>query len=421
MTSIRCFAPKFSLILFCLAVFSASIGFSQTSSDHWPQWRGPDRTGVAKLSPIVDRWPEGGPNQLWVSREGGLGYSGFSFAHGGLFTMGQENDRQFVLRLDAATGRKVWQTEIGSGYENNWGGGPRSTPTIDGGVLYALDANGILVCLNVSDGKQIWKVDLKEFGGTIPKWGYSESVLVDGDQVVCTPGGPRGAVLALNKNDGRMLWQLDENKEEAHYSSIVKANIQGVDQYVQLMEKAVLGISPDGKLLWSTDWPGTIAVIPTPIVHENRVYVTSGYGIGSKQIEISSGNEVEFKWYNKVMKNHHGGAIFLDSYVYGYSDSVGWICQDWESGEIEWRERSALGKGAIGYADGKFICLSEDSGEVVMISASSQNWNELGRFTLNPQTERRKPAGKIWVHPVVFDGKLYLRDQELIYCYDVAK
>ncbi len=407
------------IIGFAITAISSIGAVQGQGDDNWPQWRGPHRNGIAETKPTLDRWPAQGPKQLWVSSEGGLGYSGFAVVEGRLFTMGQENNRQFVVCLDAETGSQIWLTETGRGYENDFGGGPRSTPTIDDEFLFALDANGVLVCLRTDSGREVWKTDLKQYGGEIPSWGYSESVLIDGDQLICTPGGMQGAIMAFDKHSGEKKWQMSGNTEVAHYSSISKADIQGSPQYIQLMNKSILGVAPNGELLWSSDWPGAYAVIPSPIIHENKVYVTSGYGIGSKQIEIQPENEVEFKWFNKVMKNHHGGAILLDGHVYGYSDSVGWICQDWQSGEIVWRNRNDLGKGAIGYGDGKFICVAEDSGEIVMIKADSSGWDELGRFTLEPQTERRKPSGKIWVHPVVVNGRLYLRDQELIHCYDI--
>lgn len=412
-----------SKIVLTLACFVAA-PILLPAQENWPQWRGPNRTDISDASGTLDQWPSDGPKQLWVSDKAGLGYSGFAIVDDILYTMGEEDGSQFVIAIDTKSSSVKWSHKTGPGYVNGWGDGPRSTPTYDDGNIYALDANGILVCLEAANGSEKWRQDLRDFGGTIPQWGYSESVLVDGDKVVCTPGGKQGAVIAFDKSSGKKLWQMKGNTEVAHYSSIVKAEVNGEPQYIQLMAKKLLGISPDGKLLWQSDWPGRIAVIPTPIVKDNFVYITSGYGVGSKKIKVSEGNKVENVWTNRVMKNHHGGAILLDGHVYGYSDSVGWVCQDFETGEITWRhdksERSGgLGKGAIGYADGKFICVSEQTGAVVMIDATSDGWNEKGRFTLKPQTSRRKPRGMIWVHPVVVNGKLFLRDQEYIYCYDV--
>ncbi|MEM1305741.1 MAG: PQQ-binding-like beta-propeller repeat protein, partial [Planctomycetota bacterium] len=207
----------------------------------------------------------------------------------------------------------------------------------------------------------------------------------------------------------------------AHYSSVMAATINGQPQYVQLLEQRLIALAPStGQLLWETEWPGRIAVIPTPVIRDNHVYITTGYGVGSKRVTISPDNEVTVDYENKVMKNHHGGVVLLGDHLFGYSDKAGWVCQDFETGESVWRERRDLGKGAISYADGRFYCLDERSGEMVLIAASTDGWQEHGRFTLDPQTELRKPKGKIWMHPVIVNGKLYLRDQELLFCFDVS-
>ena len=177
----------------------------------------------------------------------------------------------------------------------------------------------------------------------------------------------------------------------------------------------------DGRLLWEADWPGRTAVVATPIVNNDRVYVTSGYGVGCMLIRIGQNNDVSEVYRNKVVKNHHGGVILVGDHIYGYSDGGGWVCQDFETGELVWNDKDKLGNGGVGFADGMLYCVSEQEGTVVLIEASPAGWKEHGRFTLTPQTELRKPAGKIWVHPVVVNGNLYLRDQDLVYCYDVKE
>ena len=169
------------------------------------------------------------------------------------------------------------------------------------------------------------------------------------------------------------------------------------------------------------EWPGNVAVIPTPIVRDDHVFVTSGYNAGCMLVKIDANNVATKVYENKVMKNQHGGVINVDKALYGFSDGVGWVSMDMGSGEVNWRERDALGKGAIGYADDRFYCVDEGEGHVVLIDASPQEWNERGRFTLSPQSQRRSPRGGIWVHPVVVNGMLFLRDQEYLYCYDVKQ
>jgi outer membrane protein assembly factor BamB len=392
------------------------------SASDWPQFRGPDRNDVSKETGLLREWPDGGPEQVWLSREVGLGYSGPAIVDGKIFTLGAKGNKEFIICLDEKSGKVLWETSIGPMLENAWGNGPRGTPTVDGDYVYALSGQGNLVCASISDGKAKWNKTMKSLGGEIQKWGYTESVLVDGDLVLCTPGGNKGTMAALNKMTGKLVWQSSEWEDVAQYASIVPAEIQGVKQYVQLTQQKFSGVAAkDGELLWQADFRGgRTAVIPTPIVHDNHVYIAAGYGAGCKMVHISQGQEVEEVYDNKVMKNHHGGVIRVGDYLYGYSDAVGWVCQEWATGEKVWAEKGELGKGAIGYADGKLYCLEEDSGTVVLIDASPDGWKERGRLTLSPQSEQRSERGKVWTHPVISNGKLYLRDQELFYCFDVS-
>lgn len=386
----------------------------------WPQWRGPNRDDISPDSSILHPWPEKGPAQKWVYKEGGMGYAGFSIAGGNLFTMGASSDGENVLCLDAETGTKKWSTQLDNRvYPNNWGDGPRSTPTVDGEMLYSLSANGILGCLQAADGKVVWKKDLvADLGGKLQSWGFTESVLVDGDHVICTPGGGKGTMAALNKKTGEVVWRSTGIQAEAQYSSPILINHEGKKQVVQLLSRKVIGVDPaNGELLWQANFPGRVAVIPTPIYSNGHLYVTAGYGIGCQLLKLG-GKTPEVVYENNYMENHHGGVILVDGKLYGHSDKEGWICQDFMTGEIIWKDKS-LGKGAVGYAAGHLVCLEEGSGTVVLAEASTKGWKEQGRFKLDPQTAQRKPQGKIWVHPVIVNGRLYLRDQEFIHCYDV--
>lgn len=393
--------------------------WTQADSD-WPQWRGPARDGHSSDTELLASWPDGGPKQLWIYRDAGKGYAGPAIVAGTLYTMGTQDNQSTLIALDAKSGKGKWTTKIGDILGNGWGDGPRGTPSVDGERVYAMNGGGDLVCAKTSDGSIIWRKSMKELGGNVPNWGYTESVLVDGEKVLATPGGDKGTMVALNKMTGEIVWQSQDLQENAHYSSIVPATIQGQWQYVQRTEKSIFGIHAEtGAVLWKTDFPGRTAVIPTPIVYGNRVYVTAGYGTGCKAIEIMANMEVKELYSNRLMKNHHGGAIRVGAHVYGYSDGVGWLCQDLETGEEVWSDKESLGKGALGLADGKLICLDEGSGKVMLIDASPEGFKPRGSFTLDPQSEIRASRGKIWTHPVVVDGKLYLRDQDLIYCYQV--
>lgn len=400
----------------------ATVCLTVTTLSHagdWPQWRGPARNDLSTETGLLKSWPASGPKQKWIFKEAGLGYSGFSISRGRLFTMGARGDKEFLICLGAKDGRELWATPIGGTYPNNWGDGPRGTPTVDGKFVYALAAQGGLICADVSKGKVIWKADMKDFGGKVPGWGYCESLLVDGNKVVCTPGGGKGAVVALDKKTGAVLWQSKDFTDEAHYSSIITADLNGAHQLIQLTPKIIVGLnSKDGSVLWRSDWQGRTAVIPTPIYKDGHVYVTSGYGVGCKLVKVGPGNQVSDVYVNKVIKNHHGGVVLVGDHLYGHSDGAGWTCQNFLTGEEVWSSK-AFGKGAVTFADGMLYCLEEGSGTVVLAEASSKGWSEKSRFTLSPQTQLRKRDGRIWTHPVISNGRLYLRDQEIIYCFAI--
>ena len=402
------------------AVAVVSLGNVSAANFDWPQWRGPDRSDVSKETGLLKKWPAEGPKRVWLYENAGNGYSGPAIANGKYFTIGTRDGNECVLALDANTGKELWVAKIGGELDNRWGSGPRGTPTVDGDRVYALSGKGDLACISIADGKVLWTASMTALGGKTPGWGYTESVLVDGDKVVCTPGGSKGALAALNKADGKEIWRSTDFTDGAQYASIIPADINGQRQYIQLTMQHLVGISAkDGKQLWSSDWPGRTAVIPTPIYRDSHVYISAGYGVGCKLVKIETGNKATTVYENKVMKNHHGGVILVGDHLYGYSDGPGWICQDFKSGDEVWAERNKLGKGAIACADGMLYCLDEGSGTVVLIEASPKGWSEHGRFKLDPQTKIRSPQGRIWTHPVISNGKLYLRDQDLIYCYDI--
>lgn len=417
---------KLSLVALCLTLLCVPTLSPSASAEDWSGFRGADRTGRTSETGLLQSWPEGGPSKVWVSRDAGIGYSGFAVVGDRMYTMGADASTEYVIALDAKTGRKVWQTPVGQRLKNGWGDGPRSTPSVSGGNVVALGGKGGLICVSAANGAKRWSVELTELGGKIPNWGYSESPLIDGDRVIVTPGGPQGTVAAFQLTDGAKIWQSSDMKEFCHYASIVPIEHYGQKQYLQLTMSKVFGLDNDGKLLWQADWPGRTAVIPTPIYTDGRVYVTSGYGTGCMLLNITKDNQVEEIYANKKMKNHHGGVIQLGDVLFGFSDGVGWACQDLATGDIVWNEKKtrgneeALGKGAISFADGRFYCLDEQSGMCVLIEATKDGWKNVGKFRLDPQTQQRADKGKVWTHPVIANGKLYLRDQEVVICYDIA-
>ena len=399
-----------------LAFFS-----SLSHAADWPHWRGADFDDQSKETGLLKEWPAEGPKKVWMFDDAGLGYSGFAVVSDTLYTMGARDATEFVIAIDTKTGKQKWAAEAGPLLNNNWGNGPRSTPTVDGDKVYAMSGKGVLSCLTAADGKLLWKVTMEELGGKVPGWGYTESVLVDGNLVICTPGGAQGSLAAFDKTTGKKAWQSMGWADPAQYSSIIPATHNGARQLIQLTMQSVGAVNAtDGKVLWTVPFPGKTAVIPSPIFNNGKVFVVAGYGVGCKMVDVGAENKVTDVYANTDLVNHHGGVLLYQGNLYGFSEGKGWTCMDFATGAVKWQEKKALKKGAIHLADGMLYLLEEDSGTVVLADASPEGWKEHGRFKLDPQTTQRSKSGKIWTHPVVSGGRLYLRDQELLFSFDVS-
>lgn len=402
----------------------AALGLLATGSlaaADWPQWRGPTRNDHSPDKGLLKSWPKDGPKRAWLNDGVGLGYAGYSVADGKLFTMGLREGQELLIALDAATGKELWATPAGPRYPNNWGDGPRMTPTVSGDRVFAIGGQGLLVCASAKNGKVLWTKSLvSDLGGKLQDWGYTESPLVVGDVVICTPGGSQGTLAGLDTQTGKVVWRSKDVTDNAQYSSPILISHEGKPQVVQLIMNKVFGVDPkSGALLWKHDFPGRVAVIPTPIYSDGIVYVTAGYGVGCAAFKLGPGNSVEPLYQdNKVMKNHHGGVVLVGGHLYGHSDGAGWVCQELATGKEVWSHKG-FGKGAVHYADGMLYCLDERSGDVALVEANTQGWKEVARFKLAPLSEKRSRQGGIWPHPVVVNGRLYLRDQEYLHCFDV--
>ncbi len=415
-----------SLLAFALGDVQGNASLSAAQLSDWPQWRGPHRDGKSPETGLLQQWPEGGPTLLWTCREVGRGFSGPAVVQDSLYTLGFVEDKESAIKIDLQTGKVQWITSIGDFYENAWGGGPRTTPTVDGKRVYALAGQGNLTCLDSGTGEIVWKKNLvDDFGGKIPNWGYSESPLVDGQKVVVKPGGKK-CVVALNKNDGELIWATQGLDDQAAYASFVKTVAHGVPLYISMTSGGVVAVHAEtGQLQFQ--YPKTanrVAVIPTPIIEEELVYSTSGYGTGCGLVKLIPGDKqqsVNFEevYFNKGMQNHHGGVILHKGYIYGYSNSGGWSCQEFQTGEMKWR-RGKLPKGSLIYADNRLYCYSKNDGTCALVEPTPKAWTEHGRLTIPEETKLERGRGAIWTHPVVAQGKLFLRDQDLLFCYDIS-
>jgi len=380
---------------------------------NWPQWRGPNRDGISKETGLLKQWPAEGPPLVWKASGAGRGYSSFSVVNGKLYTMGLRGNREFVVAFDVVTGKEAWATAHGGAFHNDRGDGPRGTPTVDGERIYALGGNGDLSCLDAATGKIVWtKNILKEFGGSNIQWGISESPLVIGNKVLVNAGGPGASIVALNKADGSVIWK--SQSDAPGYSSAMPMEVNGTTEVVFFTAERAVGLdAKDGRLLWQYAKPANnVANVATPIVKANRVFISSDYGTGGGVVEIKPDNKAQEVWFTKEMRNHHSSSVLVGDYLYGFSSAI-LTAIKFDTGEIAWRDRS-VGKGSLIYADGNLYCFSEN-GVVGLVEATPTGYKEKGRFRI-PQDSL-----PTWTHPVVVGGRLYLRDQDTIYAFDVRE
>ena len=415
----------------------------------WPQWQGPDRDAVSKEGDLLKEWPKDGPPLAWKVKDLGGGYSAPSIAAGQIFGMSNREGKQVVWALSEADGKTLWVTPLGpiaaqrmsQGVE-----GPGCTPTVDGERLYVIGNGGELACLEASGGKIVWQRSLtRDFDGHPPTWSYRESPLVDGDKLICTPGGTDATIVALDKRTGNTLWKCQVPKgsggasanaqrgrgrggfggSEAAYASTIAIDFDGQRQYVQFTAKALVGVAAsDGKLLWRYDKPANANAIDcsTPLYHDGMVFAASAYGAGGGLVKLSKGADGGIKadevWFSRNMQNHHGGVILFDGCLYGANGGNGGgalVCLDFKTGQVLWNQRTEgrAPKGSVMLADERLYYRCED-GVMLLIEPNSKQYLERGRFE---QPDRSKAPD--WSHPVIANGKLYLRDQDVLLCYDV--
>ncbi len=406
---------------------------AQSTSSSWPTFRGAERTAVAPDTGLLNSWPEGGPKLVWQAVGAGRGYASLAIADGRIYTLGDapstaSDQDEYLVCFDQADGQPLWKVKTGSPWAEgkpNWQSS-RSTPTVDGDRVYVLTAFGVLICCQTS-GSELWRKDLtKDFAGVkADKWGYSESPLVDGDRLICTPGGPTNTLVALNKLTGELLWSASRpNDRGAGHSSIVITKIAGARVYVQATGSGAMGIrAHDGKLLWTFDIDQTTSVIPTPVVRDDLVFFVSGYGRGGallKQVPSAAGAEaevaIEVVYPLKAdLGNKHGGVVLVGDYLYGDSEDRGILyCAELLTGEVNWKSRgSGRESAAVAAADGHLYVHYAD-GTMTLVTASPDGFDEVGHFTVPGSGER--PS---WAHPVILAGRLYLREGDTVVCYDL--
>jgi outer membrane protein assembly factor BamB len=394
-------------ILICLLIISAIAAWA--APPDWPQWRGPNRDGISKET-ILKSWPAEGPKVLWKAPSG-EGYSGIVVANGRIYTIHAARADELAVCLDAASGKELWRFVIDRAFQNDQGNGPRSTPAVDGDLVYALSAQGKLAALNAKTGAKVWSHDLRsEFGGKIPTWGVSTSPLVDGDLILVDVGGSGdNGVMAFNKKSGSVVWKAATDLPG--YSAPIAVTVNGVKQYLFFTGTALVSVSPtNGKKLWSHPWRTSYDVnAATPVfIPPDKVFISSGYNVGAAVLKIK-GIQVEQVWRSQVMRNHWASPVLLGDYLYGFDEAT-LKCINVNTQEEKWATRG-LGKGALIYADGHLIVLSE-RGKLLLVEAKPDAYLEKASVQVL--------RGRCWTVPTLANGKLYVKNQEEIVCFDVS-
>ncbi len=424
---LRCF----QILMTCMLTVSF-VQFAQAAKPdgNWPTFRGPSRTAVSPDQGLLKSWPTSGPRLLWETDGLGRGYSSLAIADGRIYTMGdtlpgEENTDEYLFCFDQQTGEQIWKIKTGPAWTNgkeSWQSS-RSTPTVDGDRVYVLTAHGKLICASIK-GEEIWRKDLKEEfkGKKADSWGYSESVLIDGDTLVVTPGGTKNTIVALNKISGETIWTtVREGDRGAGHASTLITKIGGTKVYVTTTGSGAMGVrAEDGKLLWSYEIEKTTAVIPTPIVRDDLVFFTAGYKRGGallRQVPRDAG-EVSVEEIYPItphLANKHGGIVLVGDYLYGDSDDKGIpFCASLMTGEIQWKSRgSGRNSACFAAADGH-IYIRYTDGTMTLVKASPDEFEEVGKFKVPGSGSR--PS---WSHPVITGGKLYLREGDKLLSFDL--
>jgi outer membrane protein assembly factor BamB len=411
-----------------LALLGFGILCMTASADDFPQWRGPNRDGISKETGLMKEWPKDGPKLLWQVKDIGEGYSTPAVVGSHIYILSSHGlDDEFVQSLSTEDGKQEWTTKLGKvGNPKQMPPFPmaRSTPTVDGELLYALGSDGDLVCAETASGKERWRKNLRtDFNGKPGQWAYSESPLIDGDVLVCTPGGSEATLVALNKKTGEVIWKsVVPGGEEAAYASVTIFDAAGRKQYIQFLQKGVVGIdATDGKFLWRYDKTGNSpANIPTPVSHNDRVYSSSRAGGGLVSLKAEKdGVAAEQVYFEKNLPNCIGGAVLVGDNLYG-TNAQGLLCADFATGKVLWQDK-CIGIGAVLFADG-CLYIHGENGDAALVEATPEGYHEKGRFTPPDQPKHlHGPMEKAWAYPVIANGRFYLRDQGTLWCYEIKQ
>ncbi len=399
-----------------IALVFLSLNLSQAFGQVDSQWRGPNRDGIYPNEKLLKEWPDNGPKLLWSATGIGEGFSSAAVTSDRVYTTGMKSGTGYLSAMDM-NGKLIWKTSYGP----EWDGsrpGARTTPTVVGDKIYVESAKGQVVCIG-TNGKEVWSVDLiKDYNARNIEWGMTESLLVDGDRVFCTPGGSDAMVVALNRHSGELIWKTAGNRETSAYCSPCLVSHGKLRLILTMTAKSFVGLKADnGEYLWHASHVTDYDVNPnTPLYHNGFVYTVSGYGTGGQKFELLDyGKSIDLVWKSNKLDSQMGAVILIDGYIYGSGhNNRGWHCLDWKSGEVQYSERVLGNKGNIIYSDGMLYCYSE-RGDVALVEPNPQQFEVISSFTIE------QGEGPHWAHPVIKDGRLYIRHGDVLMVYDISR
>jgi len=408
----------------CVDASGDAVAASAVANKNWSQWKGPNRDGLSEETGLLRSWPEDGPKLLWSAQGLGKGFSTVSINDGIVYVTGMKDDTEHLSAFDLK-GNLKWQKPYGKGWTRSFPSA-RSTPTVDSGNVYVMTTLGIVACLDAKTGENKWSLSTKDkFDAKFNKWGGAESLLIEGSKLICTPGGDNASLVALDKSNGKTIWTTKELSEMNAYCSPIVIDRGNKRIIVTLVGKTIVGVNAEnGNLLWRYDCDKYMKdakikeIHPnTPIYKDGCIYVTSGYDMGGVKLKISDdGLKVSKEWSDKDLDAHHGGVLLVDGYLYGASwdgnRAGNWMCLDWKTGKKQY-EKEWDGKGSLAYADGMLYCYNEKSGNIGLVKATPKGFDVISSFKV--------PLGedKHWAHPVIFDGKLFIRHGDALMVYDI--
>lgn len=408
-----------------IALLAVGLMASASAAADWPQFRGPKRDGRSTETGLLKKWPQAGPKLLWSVEGLGAGYSSSAIANGLVYTTGKHGPQGYVFCFDL-DGKLLWKIPYGPEWTKSYPA-TRTTPTVNNGRLYVFSGLGTVYCLDAKKGAKIWSRDVfAEFDGQFPRWGMSECLLVDGSEVIATPGGKKASVIALDKDTGEVLWACSELNEGSAYCNPVGVEYKGNRMIVTMLQDSVAGIAPEtGKLLWRDSFDdyhtdrSRLVNANTPVYFDGQIHTTSGYDNGGAMVQLHADPaRIVRKWVDRTLDVHHGGVVLVDGYIYGAnfkSMSRGnWACLDWDTGKVMYDTAWQGNKGSTIYADGMLYCYAEDTGDVGLAEATPNAFNIISSFTITTG------EGKHWAHPSISDGRLYIRHGDVMMVYDIS-